>query len=53
MEEQEEMAVFKSYLRNLLRALINLRKAIETNDKEKSLEIINQLIEDTQKGIED
>lgn len=49
----EEMAVFKSYLRSLLRQLIELKKAIKARDFEASERLIDQLIEDTQKGIED
>lgn len=49
----EEMAVFKSYLRSLLRQLIELKKVIKEKDFEASERLINQLIEDTQKGIED
>lgn len=49
----EEMAVFKSYLRSLLRQLVELKKAIKERDFEASERLIDQLIEDTQKGIED
>lgn len=49
----EEMAVFKSYLRSLLRQLVELKKAIKEKDFETSERLIDQLIEDTQKGIED
>ena len=47
------MDIFKSYLRLLLQDLKDLKKAADENDLEKVKEIINILIEDTQKGIED
>ena len=47
------MSVFKSYLRRLLQDLKDLREAIENNETEKVKKIIDNLIEDTQKGIED
>ena len=49
----EEMAVFKSYLRSLLRQLKELKEALAEKDLEKADLLIDQLIEDTQKGIED
>ena len=51
--ESEEMAVFKSYLRSLLRDLKDLEKAIKEKDTEKAEQLISILIEDTQKNIED
>lgn len=53
MKEHEEMSVFKSYLRMLLRGLKELEKAIDEKDFEKSQKLIKEIIEDTQKGIED
>ena len=47
------MSVFKSYLRRLLQDLKDLREAIDNNDTEKVKKIVDNLIEDTQKGIED
>lgn len=47
------MSVFKSYLRRLLQDLKDLREAMENNDIEKVKKIVDNLIEDTQKGIED
>lgn len=47
------MAVFKAYLRNLLRQLKLLQKALETNDNESAKTVLEQIIEDTQKSIED
>jgi hypothetical protein len=49
----EEMAVFKSFLRSLLRQLVELQKAIKNREFEKADKLIGELIEDTQKGIED
>lgn len=49
----DEMSVFKSYLRNLLSRLKELKKAIDSEDKERAKELINEIIEDTQKGLED
>lgn len=48
-----EMSVFKSFMRGLLRDLKELKKAIESDDKEKAKSIIDDLIKDTQSGIED
>ena len=47
------MSVFKSYLRRLLHDLKEILKAQEEGDKEKVKELLEILIEDTQKGIED
>lgn len=49
----EEMSVFKSYLRRLLHDLKTIRTAFESDDKETAMHILNTLIDDTQKGIED
>ena len=49
----EEMAVFKGYLRSLMRQLKLLKKAIDNNNKEEAKQLINELIEDTQSNIED
>ena len=43
----EEMAVFKGYLRSLI------KKAIEEKDFESAKKLIDELIEDTQSNIED
>ena len=51
--ETNDMSVFKSYLRNLLRRLKELEKAFNAKDEEKVKELIKELIEDTQSGIED
>lgn len=50
---KETMSLFKSFLRGLLRDLKDLKRAMENDEKEKALELIDQLILDTQKGIED
>lgn len=52
-KEENNMSVFKSYLRGLLRQLKELNSALENGDSEKAKSIVEQLIEDTQKGIED
>jgi len=49
----EDMAVFKSYLRNQLRLLKELQEAIENKDFETAEKLIENLITDTQNGIED
>ncbi len=49
----EEMAVFKSFLRSLMRQLRQLKKAIDNKDFETASKLINEVIEDTQNGIED
>lgn len=49
----DEMAVFKSFLRSMLRQLIELQKAIKNKDLNLAENLINQLIDDIQKGIED
>lgn len=47
------MAVFKSYLRRLIRDLKDLRTALKEKDYEKAEKLIDDLIEDTQSDIED
>ena len=49
----EEMAVFKSYLRRLIRDLKDIKEALKSKDYEKLEKLIDDLIEDTQKDIED
>lgn len=49
----EEMAVFKSYLRRLIRDLKDLKKAISEKNFEEAERLVDILIEDTQKDIED
>ena len=47
------MAVFKAYLRNLMRQLKALQTALENNDSQNAKKILNEIIEDTQNSIED
>lgn len=49
----EEMSVFKSYLRRLLQDLKDVKETIKKNDYQKAEVMIDKLIDDTQKGIED
>ncbi len=49
----EDKAVFKGYLRSMMRQLKLLKKALEDNDKELAMKLIDELIEDTQNNIED
>ena len=51
--EDEEMAVFKSYLRKLKRDLEDLRKAIKNIDLERAEKLIDDLIKDTEDDIAD
>lgn len=53
MKVGEDMAVFKGYLRSLMRQLKQLKKAIDSNNTEEAKKLINELIEDTQNNIED
>ena len=49
----EDMSVFKSYLRRLLQALEDLKEVLKAKDYEKAEKMVDRLIDDTQKGIED
>lgn len=49
----EKMAVFKGYLRSLMRQLKLLKRAIDSKDYEQAGQLIDELIEDTQNNIED
>lgn len=49
----EEMAVFKSYLRRLVRDLKDIKDALKNKDYEKAEKLVDDLITDTQNGIED
>ena len=53
MNEENNMSVFKSYLRAILRELKALKEAFQKKDYEKAEKLIDQMIEDVQKGIED
>ena len=47
------MAVFKSYLRRLIQDLKDLKEALKAKDNEKAEQLLDILITDTQKDIED
>lgn len=49
----EEMSVFKSYLRRLLQDLKDLKEALKNKEYEQAETMVDKLIDDTQKGIED
>lgn len=49
----EEMAVFKGYLRSLMRQLKALKEAMQNKEYDKAEKLIDELIEDTQNNIED
>ena len=49
----EEMSVFKSYLRRLLQDLKDLKEALKNKQYEQAETMVDKLIDDTQKGIED
>lgn len=49
----EEMSVFKSYLRRLLQDLKDLENAVENGETGKARGMLEKLIDDTQKGLED
>ena len=52
-ENMEDMAVFKGYLRSLMRQLKQLKKSIKEENIEEAERHIDELIEDTQNNIED
>ena len=54
-EEMEEYkdAEFKAYSRALLRILKSAKEALESGDSKTAMKVINELIEDTQKDIEE
>ncbi|MDO4438750.1 MAG: hypothetical protein Q4B86_04810 [Eubacteriales bacterium] len=49
----EDMRVFKSYLRGLLQDLRDLKEALKNKEYCKAEKMVDRLIDDTQKGIED
>lgn len=49
----EDMSVFKSYLRRLLQDLKDLKEALKNKEYERVEGMVDKLIDDTQKGIED
>lgn len=48
----EEIAIFKGYLRSLMRQLKSLKKALEDKDYKLAEQITDELIKDTQNNIE-
>ena len=49
----EDMSVFRSYLRRLLQDLKDLKSALNRKDYEKAESLLDKLVDDTQKDIED
>lgn len=49
----EDMAVIKCYLRSLMRQLKAIKEAMRNKDFEKAETLLDELIDDTQKNIED
>ena len=49
----EEKKIFKAYSRMLLRDLQGMKEALEAKDYTEAEKMLDNLIEDTQKGIED
>lgn len=48
----EEALIFKAYSRGLLRQLKQLREAVSDNNLQEAQKLIDELIADTQKNIE-
>lgn len=49
----EEKKIFKAYLRGLARQLKALKVALASKNYDQAEKVLDELIEDTQKGIED
>ena len=49
----DEKKIFKAYLRGLMRSLKALKTALKEKEYVKAEKILDDLIKDTQKGIED
>lgn len=49
----EDKKIFKAYLRGLARHLKALKAALASRDYDRAEKLLDELIEDTQKGIED
>jgi len=49
----DDTIIFKSYLRRLLHDLKELKKALQSQGHAKAEQLIDSLITDTQKGLED
>lgn len=47
------MAVFKSYIRKLMRDLKDIKRALNNKDYDKANILVDNLINDTQQDIED
>ena len=47
------MSVFKSYLRRLLQDLKDLKESLKNKEYDKAENLIDNLIDDTRKGLED
>lgn len=47
------MSVFKSYLRQLIRQLVALKKANDNGEQQEVKRIIEELLKDAQDGLED
>lgn len=50
---EENMSVFKSYLRRLLQDLKDLKEVLRNKEYDKAEKMVDKLIDDTQSGIED
>ena len=49
----EDRIIFKAYLRGLARHLKDMKAALDTGNYNQAEKLLDELIEDTQKGIED
>lgn len=52
MEEDNEL-IFKAYSRSLLRNLNEVKKALKNKEYERAEELVDALIEDSQRNLED
>ena len=53
MTMNEEKLIFKGFLRGLLRHLMAMKEALQAKDYDRLEKQLDELIVDTQKGIED
>lgn len=51
--EDNQVSVFKSFLREQLKNQEEIKKALESGDMERAKELLEEMIERTQQGIED
>ena len=51
--EDNQMPVFKSFLREQLKNQEDIKKALDEGDTEKAKELLNEMIKRTQQDIED